>query len=140
LIAEQFIPTFGRLQGNLTPSAVTVDLGCAYTLQVDESGAALVRTSLGWVGFKLNGRESFIPAGAACATRPKVGPGTPYFENASADFRAALENSILKTAHRSNARKIWKSCSASLANGTHSRCGICWRVSTRGSESSSTIG
>ena len=73
-----------------TPSAVTVDLGCAYTLQVDDSGAGLVRTSMGWVGFKLNGRESFIPAGAACATRPKLGPGTPYSEEASPEFRAAL--------------------------------------------------
>lgn len=73
-----------------TPSAVTVDLGCAYTLQVDDSGGGIVRTSLGWVGFKLNGHESFIPAGAACATRPKVGPGTPYFEDAPAEFRAAL--------------------------------------------------
>jgi hypothetical protein len=74
-----------------TPSAVTVDLGCAYTLQVDDSGAGLVRTSMGWVGFKLNGHESFIPAGAACATRPKVGPGTPYLEDASSQLRAALE-------------------------------------------------
>lgn len=73
-----------------TPSAVTVDLGCAYTLQVDDAGAGMVRTSLGWVGFKLNGHESFIPAGAACATRPKIGPGTPYFEDSSAGFRAAL--------------------------------------------------
>jgi len=73
-----------------TPSAVAVDLGCAYTLQVDDSGAGLVRTSLGWVGFKLNGRESFIPAGAACVTKPKVGPGTPYFEDASPESRAAL--------------------------------------------------
>jgi hypothetical protein len=73
-----------------TPSATTVDLGCAYTLKVDETGAGLVRTSMGWVGFKLNGRESFIPAGAACATRPKVGPGTPYFEDASARLREAL--------------------------------------------------
>jgi hypothetical protein len=73
-----------------TPSAVTVDLGCAYSLHVDDSGAGMVRTSLGWVGFKLNGHESFIPAGAACATRPKVGPGTPYFEDASADFLSAL--------------------------------------------------
>jgi hypothetical protein len=73
-----------------TPSAVTVDLGCAYTLHVDDSGAGLVRTSMGWVGFKLNGHESFIPAGAACSTRPKVGPGTPYFEDASPAFQAAL--------------------------------------------------
>jgi len=73
-----------------TPSAMTVDLGCAYTLDVDDSGAGRVRTSMGWVGFKLNGREAFIPAGAACATKPRIGPGTPYFEDASADFRAAL--------------------------------------------------
>jgi len=73
-----------------TPSARAVDLGCAYTLQVDDAGAGLVRTSLGWVGFKREGRESFIPAGAACATRPKVGPGTPYFEDASPEFRSAL--------------------------------------------------
>ena len=73
-----------------TPSAMTVDLGCAYTLHVDDSGVGLVRTSLGWVGFKLNGHESFIPAGAACATRPKIGPGTPYFEDATPDFRGAL--------------------------------------------------
>jgi hypothetical protein len=72
------------------PSAVIVDLGCAYTLQVDDSGAGLVRTSLGWVGFKRNGHESFIPAGAACATKAKVGLGTPYFEDASSEFRAAL--------------------------------------------------
>jgi hypothetical protein len=73
-----------------TPSAMAVDLGCAYALQVDSSGAGLVRTSLGWVGFKLNGRESFVPAGAACRTRPKLGPGSPYFEDASANFIAAL--------------------------------------------------
>jgi hypothetical protein len=74
-----------------TPSAVAVDLGCVYTLHVDDSGAGLLRTTMGWVGFKLNGHESFIPAGAVCATRPKVGPGTPYFEDAPASFRDALE-------------------------------------------------
>jgi FecR protein len=73
-----------------TPSAIAVDLGCSYTLQVDDSGAGILRTKLGWVGFKLDGHEAFIPAGAACATRPKVGPGTPYFEDASTSFREAL--------------------------------------------------
>ncbi len=73
-----------------TPSAVAVDLGCVYTLHVDDSGAGLLRTTMGCVGFKLNGRESFIPAGAICQTRPKVGPGTPYREDASASFRDAL--------------------------------------------------
>src|SRR5215472_799259 len=73
-----------------TPSAVAVDLGCVYTLQVDDSGAGLLRTTMGWVGFKLDGHESFIPAGAVCRTRPKIGPGTPYFEDASPSFREAL--------------------------------------------------
>jgi hypothetical protein len=73
-----------------TPSAVAVDLGCVYTLHVDDSGAGLLRTTMGWVGFKLNGHESFIPAGAICQTRPKTGPGTPYMEDASASFRDAL--------------------------------------------------
>jgi hypothetical protein len=73
-----------------TPSARAVDLGCAYTLHVDDSGAGLLRTSRGWVGFQSNGHESFIPAGAACATRPGVGPGTPYFEDASEALRRAL--------------------------------------------------
>jgi len=73
-----------------TPSAVAVDLGCAYTLQVAPDGSGTIRTTLGWVGFHLNGRDSFIPAGAMCSTRPKVGPGTPYFEDASEPFREAL--------------------------------------------------
>lgn len=73
-----------------TPSAVAVDLGCAYTLHVDNSGNGLLRTTLGWVGFKLGDHESFIPAGAACATRPGSGPGVPYFEDASEPFRSAL--------------------------------------------------
>jgi hypothetical protein len=73
-----------------TPSAVAVDLGCAYTLQVAPDGSGTIRTTLGWVGFHLKGRDSFIPAGAMCLTRPKVGPGTPYFEDSSESFREAL--------------------------------------------------
>jgi hypothetical protein len=73
-----------------TPSATAVDLGCAYTLHVNADGSGTLRTTLGWVGFHLNGRDSFIPAGAMCLTRPGVGPGTPYFEDASPQFREAL--------------------------------------------------
>jgi hypothetical protein len=73
-----------------TPSALAVDLGCAYTLRVDATGAGVLRTRMGWVGFRLNGREAFIPAGAVGETRPGIGPGTPYFEDASAEFQTAL--------------------------------------------------
>src|SRR6185295_5691826 len=61
-----------------TPSAVAVDLGCEYTLTVDETGAGLLRVSSGWVGLEHGGRESFVPRGAACASRPGHAPGTPY--------------------------------------------------------------
>ncbi|HKN84016.1 MAG TPA: FecR domain-containing protein, partial [Pyrinomonadaceae bacterium] len=74
-----------------TPSAVAADLGCAYTLEVDDCGASLLRVTLGWVALELKDRESMVPAGAACETRPGVGPGTPYFEDASPAFREALE-------------------------------------------------
>jgi hypothetical protein len=74
-----------------TPSATAVDLGCAYTLHVDESGAGLLQTAFGWVGFKFQGRESLIPAGAVCLIRPHIGPGTPYFEDAPRTFQEALE-------------------------------------------------
>lgn len=73
-----------------TPSATAVDLGCAYTLHVDDSGAGLLQTAFGWVGFKFDGRESFVPAGAVCLIRPHIGPGTPYFEDASKPFQEAL--------------------------------------------------
>ena len=74
-----------------TPSAVAVDLGCAYTLHVGPDGSGLLRTTLGWVGFHSNGRDSFIPAGAVCPTYRNIGPGTPYLEDASVQFRDALE-------------------------------------------------
>jgi hypothetical protein len=73
-----------------TPSTLAVDLGCAYTLTVDDEGAGLVSVLVGWVGFKWGDRESFIPAGSACATRPRIGPGTPYNERVSPAFREAL--------------------------------------------------
>jgi hypothetical protein len=75
-----------------TPSAVAADLGCAYTLEVDDHGAGLLRVTSGWVALELQDRESMVPAGAACKTRPGVGPGTPYFEDAAPSFSAALED------------------------------------------------
>lgn len=74
-----------------TPSAVAADLGCAYTLEVKDDGAGVLRVTAGWVALELKDRESMVPAEAACETRPGVGPGTPYFEDAAASFRSALE-------------------------------------------------
>ena len=101
-----------------TPSAQAVDLGCAYTLQVDAYGVGLVRVSAGWVAFESNGRESFIPASAACATRPTKGPGIPYYEDSSAHLQEALTRfdatgdlasvaTIVSEARRRDAITLW---------------------------------
>jgi hypothetical protein len=73
-----------------TPSSRTVDLGCAYTLDVRPDGTGFIEVTAGWVAFEHGGRESLIPAGARCATRPGVGPGTPYFEDAPESLVEAL--------------------------------------------------
>src|SRR5262245_48473867 len=73
-----------------TPSAVAIDLGCAYTLDVDEAGGSLLQVTSGWVALSRNGREAFVPAGALCRAEPDGRLGTPYFEDASALFQQAL--------------------------------------------------
>jgi hypothetical protein len=73
-----------------TPSARTVDLGCAYTLHVAGDGTGLLTVEMGWVAFQWRNLEAFIPAGAACATRPGHGPGTPHFTDADPQLKAAL--------------------------------------------------
>ena len=73
-----------------TPSAVAADLGCAYTLEVDDHGASKLKVTSGWVALQLKDRESMVPAEASCETQPGIGPGTPYFEDSSATFRTEL--------------------------------------------------
>jgi hypothetical protein len=113
-----------------TPSAVAIDLGCEYTLQVDDAGAGLVRVTHGWVGFESDGRESFVPEGAMCATRPGFGPGTPRYEDAPSGYgealtildfgrpddprRAAAFDLVVSTARRRDGLTLWHL----LARGT----------------------
>ena len=73
-----------------TPSSTVVDLGCAYTVQVDEAGTGDLRVTEGWASLEWKGRESLVPAGAHCQIRSGVGPGTPYFEDATPALRQAL--------------------------------------------------
>ena len=75
-----------------TPSARATDLGCAYTLHVDEDGTGTISVTAGWVAFERNGVESFVPAGASCRTDPKRGLGTPRFDNQSQAYRDALDD------------------------------------------------
>ena len=73
-----------------TPSATAIDLGCSYTLEVDAAGRSRLHVMSGWVALERKGLESIVPAGAVCVTEPGKGLGTPYFDDASPRFRAAL--------------------------------------------------
>jgi hypothetical protein len=74
-----------------TPSASAVDLGCKYSLQVQDDGSSLLHVTVGLVAFEFDGRETIVPAGAFCRTRRSAGPGIPFFEDSSAEFQAALQ-------------------------------------------------
>jgi hypothetical protein len=74
-----------------TPASAVVDLGCAYTVTVSDEGAGELRMTEGWAALEWKGRESLVPAGAVCRTRPDVGPGTPYFDDAPEALRRAVD-------------------------------------------------
>jgi hypothetical protein len=60
-------------------------------MDVDDAGYGLLQVTLGWVSLESNGRESLVPAGASCRTRPKTGPGTPFFDDAEEPLKQALK-------------------------------------------------
>jgi hypothetical protein len=74
-----------------TPSAVAADLGCAYTLSVDDKGDGRLSVTSGWVALQAEERESIVPAGASCETQLGTGPGTPYFDDSAPEFQEALK-------------------------------------------------
>jgi FecR protein len=101
-----------------TPSARAIDLGCAYNLSVDAAGNGYVAVETGWVAFQFGGQESFIPAGAACRTTRRSGPGIPFFEDAPASFSEALAryentpdadalNAVLAGARSKDGLSLW---------------------------------
>ena len=89
-----------------TPSAIAADLGCAYTLEVDDEGGSLLHVTSGWVALQFKNRESIVPAEAMCATRPGIGPGTPYFVDAPEGLRAALAQIDFGSESESNVNPV----------------------------------
>jgi hypothetical protein len=73
-----------------TPSATAVDLGCQYTLAVDDRGGSLIHVTVGWVELRRSGRTSVVPFNMSAYTRPGFAPGTPFSDRASDSLKAAL--------------------------------------------------
>lgn len=73
-----------------TPSAVAVDLGCEYTLEVDKEGNNKLHVTSGYVSLEGDGFESIVPAGAICLTKKGKGLGTPVFADAPPELQKAI--------------------------------------------------
>ena len=73
-----------------TPAGTAIDLGCAYTLRTDSLGNGLLHVTGGEVEFQTGSRSSRVPLGAITQTRPTIGPGIPYAEDAPEPLIRAL--------------------------------------------------
>ncbi|MBK8179245.1 MAG: FecR domain-containing protein [Planctomycetes bacterium] len=74
-----------------TPATLCVDLGCHYTLTVEDDGSTFVRVDQGEVAFVDGGRETWIPRGASCRASPARGSGTPRWDDGGPHLLAAIE-------------------------------------------------
>jgi len=74
-----------------TPAVLATDLGCAYTLEVDSTGATTIHVTAGWVELGEGDVVSLVPAGHGAHVEPGGHPGTPYPEELAPDARAALQ-------------------------------------------------
>jgi hypothetical protein len=75
--------------GVRTPAGLASDIGCEFVLRYD-GHSGVVRVLSGWVDFDGPMHSALIPGGAVAELREGRGPGTPYYEDASVEFRTAL--------------------------------------------------
>lgn len=83
-----------------TPSGQVIDLGCAYTLEVDEVGAGSIEVESGMVELEaVGGRVVVVPAGASArllagrrASLPLVTGASPVLVAAVTDFHAGADD------------------------------------------------
>jgi hypothetical protein len=93
-----------------TPSGEAIDLGCAYTMQVDDSEAGLLHVTLGEVALVRDGREVYVPRYGMCRSRKGIGPGTPYFEDAPDNLVSALERFDFENGGEAAFAEVLKEC------------------------------
>lgn len=74
LVSAEAKERFFQIQ---TPSTNCVDLGCMYTLEVDDEQKATVIVELGRVAFEDGNRVVVVPAEATCEATKRNGAGTP---------------------------------------------------------------
>ena len=102
-----------------TPAGTAIDLGCAYTLETDSLGNGRLHVTRGEVAFETGPRASRVLLGAIIQTRPAIGPGIPYVEDAPGPLVRALvafdfekggaraARTILALARAQDAMSLW---------------------------------
>jgi len=71
-----------------TPAGLASDIGCVFSVQY-EGDTGRVHVTSGWVDFDGESRSALIPGGAITELRGDD-PGTPFYDDATPEFRAAL--------------------------------------------------
>ena len=110
---EAKVDTIPRLFFVETPVGTAIDLGCAYTLEMDSLGNGLLHVTAGEVAFQGTGHEARVPMGALGVMRAGVGggPGIPYVEDAPEALRSALAafdvRASLAAARPGDAISVW---------------------------------
>ena len=102
-----------------TPFATAIDLGCIYTIEVNKDGSGSLKVISGCVELKSGNTKSLIPADAMCKTDKTFGTGTPYFNDATTEFKDALNDFdqnkdkssalsiLLKESRKKDALTLW---------------------------------
>ena len=73
-----------------TAAATAIDLGCIYTLDVDDQGNGSLFVRSGQVELRGYGRSALLVAGTIAQMRTGEGPGTPYDSAEAQSFRDDL--------------------------------------------------
>ncbi len=103
----------------LTPSATASDIGSEYTIEVDDKGSSYFEVKAGKLIIESGDDKEIVPEGAVCETMKNQKPGTPYFPDASIEFRAALSRfdfgshssddlrTIVENSRKKDALSLW---------------------------------
>jgi hypothetical protein len=76
--------------GVRTPGGTAVDLGCIFSVSVDEKGQASAHVQTGWIELYNAWGESLIPAGAIGTMTASSAPTVPVYEDATPAFTTSV--------------------------------------------------
>jgi len=97
------------------PGVELVDLGCAFSVDVDPQGHGVVQVATGAVGLRGSGPETVLPAGTMAATWPSGHTGLAVVHQADASFVARVDafdrggdwRPVLDAAELGDAITVW---------------------------------